>query len=213
MVVKLFIGIPCQFGFSVEFHTCLANLIRSAKTPMMMSICKSPGVGISRNLLTHDFLETDADKLLMWDADVLASPSHVTRITSHDEPLVGGLYCKKEKQGRPCLEALPDGKSVKNARGLVPVRYIGTGFMCIARHLIEEIKRDYPEIWYNEEQTDRRLHDFWTVGVHPVLRRYLTEDWWFCERTSGLGYTVYADSEVMLQHEGRAIYPLELNEE
>jgi hypothetical protein len=72
--------------------------------------------------------------------------------------------------------------------------------------------KQFPEIMYIQEGTSVKMHDFWSVGVHQPSKRYLTEDWWFCQRALDLGYKVWGDSKVMLQHEGRAIYPLELNE-
>lgn len=211
IVRKLFVGIPCQGGFSVEFNGCLVAFMRSG-IPATVSICKSPGVGISRNSLTADFLATDAEKMLMIDSDILFSASDVARISSHEVPLVGGMYAKKEKQGRACLETFSLTETRPDEGGLLSIRYVGTGFMCVTRELITEMIQKYPEIEYREEKTNRIMHDFWTVGVHPELKRYLTEDWWFCQRTLDLGHKVYADSQVMLQHEGRAIYPLELNE-
>jgi len=211
--MKIFVGIPCQHGFSVQFNAALVNLMRNATVKAEVEICQSPGVGISRNILTANFLNSDCDKLLMLDSDILFTVQDVERISSHDVPLVGGMYSKKEKQGRMCCERLPYGESVPNKRGLVPLKYIGTGFMCIKRELIEQMVRYCLDIKYIDERTKKNMHDFWTVGVHRPTKRYLTEDWWFCQRTHDLGYPVYGDSEVILQHEGRAIYPLELNEE
>lgn len=210
--MKVFVAIPCQGGFSAEFNASLINLVRTPPCRYRMSICKSPGVGVSRNILTHEFLGSDADKLLMIDSDILFTPEHVKRIVSHEEPLVGGLYAKKEKDGRVCCERLPDIDPVPDERGLIPLHYVGTGFMCATRELLNLMIKRYPEIMYLEEGTSKKMHDFWTVGVHEGLRRYLTEDWWFCQRTIDLGFRVWGDSQVMLQHEGRAIYPLELNE-
>jgi hypothetical protein len=210
--MKLFIGIPCQQGFSVEFNAALMNFVTAPTVRYRISICKSPGVGVSRNILTKEFLDSDADKLLMLDADILFTPGHIQRISSHDEPLVGGLYSKKDVQGNVCCERLPDVEPMPDERGLIPLRYIGTGFMCATRDLLNRMIKQFPEIMYIQEGTSIKMHDFWSVGVHQGSKRYLTEDWWFCQRATDLGYKIWGDSQVMLQHEGRAIYPLELNE-
>jgi hypothetical protein len=148
----------------------------------------------------------------MLDSDILFTPAYVGRIVSHDEAVVGGLYARKELEGRICCERLPDIDPVPDERGLIPLRYIGTGFMCVSREVVKAMWKAYPELRYIGEANGRELHDWWTVGVHQPTKRYLTEDWWFCQRALDLGYKVWGDSQVMLQHEGRAIYPLELNE-
>ena len=150
--------------------------------------------------------------MLMIDSDIIFTPENVDRISSHKEHLVGGLYSKKEKQGRVCCERSQDVPPVKDEKGLIPLRYIGTGFMCVTRYLVEEMIKHYPSLEYVDERDGRVLHDVWSVGVNRAEKRYLTEDWWFCHRALEMEYQVYGDSEVMLQHEGRAIYPLELNE-
>lgn len=197
---------------SAEFNACLINFIRNPPVRYRMSVCRSPGVGISRNILTDEFLTSDADKLLMIDSDILYTPENVGRITSHDEHIVGGLYAKKEKEGRVCCERLPDVNPEPDERGLIPLRYIGTGFMCATRELLNKMIKQFPEMTYFREGSGKKMHDFWTVGVHQGSKRYLTEDWWFCQRTIEMGLPVWGDQQVMLQHEGRAIYPLELNE-
>ena len=210
--MKVFLCIPCQHGFSVEFNAAIIQFLRNPPCRYRFSICQSPGVGISRNILTGDFIESDADKLLMIDSDILFTSWHVERIVSHTEHLVGGMYAKKEKLGNVCAERLPDVEPVPDERGLIPLHFIGTGFMCVTRELIYAIRKAHPELRYISEQTGRELYDFWSVGVHQGMKRYLTEDWWMCQRAIDLGYTVWGDSEITLKHEGRAIYPLELNE-
>jgi hypothetical protein len=42
--------------------------------------------------------------------------------------------------------------------------------------------------------------------------RYLSEDWFFCERALRLGYEIFADTRVVLKHVGEAIYPLKSQE-
>lgn len=210
--MKLFIAIPTQSAVSGEFTAAIVNFVTRPTVRYRMSMNRSPGVGISRNILTQEFLDSDCDKLLMLDSDILFTPEHIARISSHDEAVVGGLYAKKEREGRVCCERLNADPPTPDSRGLIPLKYIGTGFMCTTRELIELMIKKNPQIKYTSEYTKKTMHDLWTVGVHAGLKRYLTEDWWFCQRAIDLGYKVWGDSQVQLQHEGRALYPLELNE-
>lgn len=94
------------------------------------------------------------------------------------------------------------------------------------------------EIGYISDATKRPEFDFWSVGgyetpddgnfiYNPELlaevmafglseddakqvlrRRYLSEDWYFCQRWLGLGGEVWGDTRVILKHIGIATYPL-----
>ena len=40
-------------------------------------------------------------------------------------------------------------------------------------------------------------------------RRYLSEDWMFCQRWLDIGGKVYGDAGIVLKHIGSAVYPLQ----
>ena len=41
-----------------------------------------------------------------------------------------------------------------------------------------------------------------------VQTRWLSEDWWFCQRCMDLGIRVWADRRIALKHSGNVLYPL-----
>jgi hypothetical protein len=41
-----------------------------------------------------------------------------------------------------------------------------------------------------------------------IENRYISEDWFFCDRARALGYTVYGDTKVILRHLGTVQFPL-----
>jgi FkbM family methyltransferase len=45
-----------------------------------------------------------------------------------------------------------------------------------------------------------------------VRTRWLSEDWWFCQRCQDLGIKVWADRGIALRHSGNALYPLQTQE-
>ena len=50
------------------------------------------------------------------------------------------------------------------------------------------------------------------MGVYEYQdghRRYLSEDWYFCQRWLDLGGDVLVDTRIILQHIGTAIFPLQ----
>lgn len=182
--------------------------------PASLQYCPLIGdslVSRARNTLTAKFLASDCTHLLFIDSDLIFSGEQVERLLSHNEDVAGGFYPKK-KEGELewVCNAKLDGSHV-DARGLQEVRYMGTGFLLIKRGVFERmIGRFGEEIAYHPDNDPSATEwDFWTVGVHRPSGRYLSEDWFFCQRALDLGYKVFGDTKVILKHVGQAIYPLQ----
>lgn len=226
--IKLFIGLPIYAQVPAFFLQSLlavqAKLRTGLKTPDGREIvigdirmCQGDGVARSRNQLTADFLASDCTHLLFIDCDLIFGADQITRIVSHTEPLVGGLYPKKQEGPIEwVLNTL--GQTEPRPDGLQEVRYVGTGFMCIQREVIEKmIAKLGPEIFFHADYGKRRIeHDLWPMGVYQYPdghRRYLSEDWYFCQRWLDLGGRVFCDTRVIVKHLGPAVYPLASQEQ
>lgn len=219
--IKLFIGLPIYAQVPAFFLQSLLAL--QARKPLYaadgreiqitIGMSQGDGVARSRNQLSADFLASGCTHLLFIDCDLIFSAEHVARIVSHDVPLVGGLYPKKQDvPGLPewVLNSLPN--TAPDEHGLQEVRYIGTGFMCIRRDVFEMILLHYrPDIEFTADYGARRQEwDFWPMGVYTYndgTRRYLSEDWYFCQRWLDCGGKVLADTQTIIKHIGPTIFP------
>jgi FkbM family methyltransferase len=211
----VFIGIPIAGSAPVGFIGSIVRYVRRAPKNTTIAFDTNSGlVAMARNNFVWQFLQTDADRLLMLDSDLIFEPEHVERILSHDEDIVGGCYpIKGEGELSLCGNGLLNREEPIRPDGLQRLRYIGTGFMCIRRHVIEAmIEADRAEIEYQKDEPPHRTQwDLFRMGVRPTAdarRRYLTEDWFFCQRANELGFKVWADTQVCLRHIGTAIWPL-----
>jgi len=208
--VKLFIGIPSYGGISMQFAAAMLTLARTEDLELALRIGDSY-LGKARNELTMDFLASDCDKMLQIDNDILFSKADVARITSHDVPIVGGVYYKKEANPVVVAEALENGRKHADENGLLEVKYMGTGFLCVQREVFEKMIRanEHEEwFWYIDEATKELRYDFWPHGVNTKLHRWLSEDWGFGQRAGELGIRSYADTKCVLRHFGQAIFPI-----
>jgi hypothetical protein len=167
----------------------------------------------ARNWLTADFLATDYTHCLWVDCDIIFTPQDVERLASHDEAAIVGGFCPFKKDGELSIAAefLP-GPQTPDERGLLPVRYMGAGFLLVRRDVFERMIAAYgPEISYPEPNLGQIHHDFWRVGVYRRGReepgRYLNEDLFFCQNALDLGFSVYGDTQVALKHIGTIPYP------
>ncbi len=222
--VKLFIGLPVYAQMATQFNNCLLALQAQKPCEIELHTGQGDGVARTRNALTADFLKSDCTHLLMIDCDLIFAPHHVARIVSHNVDVVGGFYPKKQEGPLEWVINTYPGPVSKRSDGLHKVAYIGTGFLCIRRRVFEKMIEAYPWIAFAADYGTREIqHEFWPMAPYcaecatgtskwcthsPFSRRYLSEDWYFCQRWMDLGGEVFGDTGVPLKHIGPAIYPL-----
>lgn len=171
-------------------------------------------VGRSRNALVAQFLASDCTDILFIDSDLIFSAHQIERIVLHGEDVVGGSYMLKA-QGTPRICCNPKtGISTPQENGLMEVSYVGTGFLRIRRHVFEKMVEKFgEEMWYKTDDGKNQLqHDFFQMGIYKYAdgtRRWLSEDWYFCQRCQDMGVKVYCDMNILLGHSGNAVYPLD----
>lgn len=213
---RVMVAIPYYGGTPPAFTECLLRLVQQPPCNLVIRHCNGDSlVSRARNTLTAEFLDSDCTDLLFVDSDLIFSSDHVWRMISHDADVVGGFYPKKQDgELQWVCNALVKDDPGPDTRGLQPVRYMGTGFLRIKRHVFEQmIARWGDEIMYHPDHAEHRTeYDLWPVGVYKYpdgSRRYLSEDWYFCQRWLDLGGQVLADTRVILSHIGHAVYPLQ----
>lgn len=221
---RLFLAVPIYGGVDPHFYTSMLALMTAADRPYHLRVRDYIGDSLvcrARNRLVADFLASDSTHLFFIDSDLIFSAEHVARIAAHagrGVPIVAGLYPKKQRElGWVCnvLEPCPG----IDEHDLQPVKYAGTGFLCIAREVFEKMKLNYSEARYDPDDGDGvegSLWDFFPVGIRECpetgRRRYLSEDWWFCQRALDLGYQVMIDTRIVCKHVGQFIYPFDSQE-
>ncbi len=217
---KLFVALPIYRDVDPYFMRSVVALAAGfEKLGFHVVVCPSNGdslINRARNGLTTQFLRSDCTHMLFIDCDLVFSLDHLDRIMSHDVDLVGGIYTKKQ-EGPVCIVANKLDEPVQQEGDLMPVKYIGTGFMCISRNVFERMIEKFGEdMWYApDHKPDQIEHDFWRSAPYQYkdgTRRYLSEDWWFCQKWLDLGGKVYMDLKLVLKHSGSAIYPLDYQE-
>lgn len=214
---KLFIGLPIYQQMPTFFAQCMMALQAQKPLPMAVHICQGDGVARSRNTLTAEFLRSDCTHLLFIDSDLIFSAEHIARLLTRNVSVVGGFYPKKQDGKLEwVINTLPNHPPVR-PDGLQSVRYVGTGFLCVERSVFVAMAEKYPEIAYREDYGDRLVaHDFWPMGVYRKNAsdegRYLSEDWYFCQRWLDMGGEVFADTVTVLKHIGPIIFPLQSQE-
>lgn len=219
---KVFVALPIYWNIDPFFFQSVLKFMREWSCSMSIDAqIGDSAIGRSRNVLTRKFLESDCTHILFIDSDLVFSAAHVTRILYHKEDVVGGFYPKKQEGPLSMVCNTLDEVGMFQARedGLIEVKYIGTGFLRVSRRAFELMIQHYgPQIKYTVDGDPNKSeeYDFWHMGTYQYKdgsRRYLSEDWWFCQRWIDLGGKIWGDGQVLLKHSGSALYPLRTQEQ
>jgi len=211
---SLFLALPTYGDLNPLFTQSLIKFLADPGVPLKVKFqCGDSLVSRARNTLSAQFLASDCTHLLFIDSDLIFSRDQVLQLLSHGKPVVGGFYPKKQDGELAWVcNAFADAPEQDPGTDLLRVRYLGTGFLLIERAVFEMMAEAYALHYTPDGQPDGVDWDFWPVGIHQApdgRRRYLSEDWYFCQRWADMGGTIWADPHVVLRHCGHAIYPLQ----
>lgn len=197
----LFVAIPVTAAPEVPtFMSVLAAVKQIDPT-----VCLEVGnchVDDARNALVRRFLQTDCTHLMFVDADVGFRAANMARLPEYGRDIVAGVYPKKQDFESYPVRLLPGGARA-DADGLVEVEGAPTGFMCIARDVIERLIAR-PETRHFHGQAD-------VPGGAPyylLFERTLEDghrwsgDYAFCRKVRAMGGKIFVDPDMRFAHQG-----------
>ena len=89
----------------------------------------------------------------------------------------------------------------------------GTGFMIIQRSALEKFAKAYPEYNYlpdhvRTEHFDgtREIMQYFQAEIDSKSKRYLSEDYWFCQKMWDIGVKTWLCPWMKLQHTGAYVF-------
>jgi hypothetical protein len=95
----------------------------------------------------------------------------------------------------------------------VEVSEVGTGFMMTRRSAFEKFEKAFPQYSYKPdhvrtEQFDgsREIMQYFQAEIDPTSKRYLSEDYWFCQKMIEIGGKIWYCPWMKLQHVGSYIF-------
>ncbi len=139
--------------------------------------------------------------------DSSAGLNAISRIMSHgpEKGIVGALYFGRHAKGRAqCDLGFKSDAENKNLRegkysGLVPMLWVGTGFIRIARWVIKEMRDAIDQGQWPECKPANESRWY---GYFQPLRVGVGEDVSFCTRAKAIGIQSYLDSTLVCLHNG-----------
>ena len=214
-----------RYGMDVRFfYLYNESLITRARNYLVDEFLRSD--------CTH-LMFIDAD--IGFDPDDVIALS-VIAATGGDKEIVCGPYPKKCISWEKIKKAVDRGFADKDPQQLEkyvgdyvfnptdgqdsialnePVEVLegGTGFMIIQRGVFEKFKAAYPHLSYKPDHVrtehfdgSREIHAYFDCVIDPKTKRYLSEDYMFCQYSRDAGMKVWLCPWMKLEHQGTYVF-------
>lgn len=215
--MSILISIPCGGGFvneqtTVSLFNLAKLLVRSNIEHSIMTVSNSSLITICRSRIANFFINNSNHEYLFFlDSDIGFNPNDVIKLLNYNLDIVSGAYPMKTLPPRYCVNI----KQPKNQRGdLIEIEGNGLGFCLIKREVFIKIAEHYPGLKYipsdncpdyppSENETKNSYHYFSEIKIND---HFLSEDHSFFYRCRNLGYNLWLDTSIKLNHTGYHIY-------
>lgn len=217
----------------VELHLGLPNFGGMLHAPFVRSLldCQQNGkpcfanmsfidgdslINRARNNIVEMFLNGACTHLIFIDTDIEFTVEHIDKLVAHlknGHSIVCGLYPKKQDKLEWVINAKTNDFKLDSENPLLEINYAGTGFLAISRQVFYDMQStSCKDRWYWTDGglgTRRQQHDFFPVGVHEFEdgnRRFLSEDWFFCQLAKEAGHKIMCDTSIRTNHIGKKFF-------
>lgn len=232
------VGTPCHGGLvtSAYFSSVLKLQEACLEKGMALTFLMPGGddlVERARQEIAASFMAIPgATHLLFIDADIGFEPEQVFRLIRFDAEVAAAVYPLKRFDwerakaavlaGREKMEAaalcyaLELENPVQVRDGFIKVRSTGTGFLMIQRKVFTAMMGRYPELRYSngdekaEPGRDLPRYALFNCLIDGPTGLYLSEDYSFCRRWTGMGGEIWVDQQSRLNHLGQASFAGEM---
>ena len=211
------IGLQMYFLFNESLITrarnyCCDEFIRSDATHLMFidsDIGFNPQDVIAMLALASDDSPYDIisgpypKKTIAWEKVKMAVDKGFADEDPNNLEKFVGDYVFNPKAGPG---AIPIGEPVE-------VLESGTGFMMIRKNTLIKFAEAFPEYNYRPDHVrtahfdgTREIMQFFQAEIDPKSKRYLSEDYWFCQKVQEIGLKNWLCPWIKLQHVGAYIF-------
>jgi hypothetical protein len=215
--MSILISLPCYGGLVNEkTTTSLFNLgkllVRNNIDHGIMTVANESLITHGRSRIANFFVNnTEFEYLFCLDADVAFSPEDMLKLYSYQKPIVSASYPMKTLPIRHCYELY---NPVKLCGNLVKIGGVGMGFVLIHRSVFAKLNKHYSELKYfpglnnsNYPITEKEYYNSYHYFAEMNKEgKYLGEDMSFFHRVSDIGYDVWMDTSIELQHIGSHVF-------
>ncbi len=219
---KLVIFTPFYEGRAFAGYThslCLSSMVLSRLGIKWDYWCSSGDFHVERavNKALSMFVESDYDDFLCIDSDEAWNPDGMLRLLSHEEPVVGAAYRKKNRwnQWTAALDfdsnGVPHGKMTETGPFLRADR-LPFGFLRLKKEPLLKFQEMFPERWYwdtpdtteNVKPEQVKVTQFITTSLRD--HQFFSQDFNFSEDLKAMGYELWLEPNINIGHFGLTEY-------
>jgi len=198
---KVLIGTPCYDGkVDVWFANSLLNTIKMSydKGINVHAIYTSYDslVQRARNSLFRLALEGDYDYLFFIDSDVEWEAEWFFRLLERPEPIVGAALVKKNEKEEYTVKIVDKTLKWSEDQKIIEVEGVGTGFLKISKFALLKLW-EIGEKYQSQGVEERMVFD-----IKVENGDLISEDYILCNKWKSLGYKVWLDPTITINHIG-----------
>ena len=228
---KIFVSIPVSDKPELKMMFSLYKTILSCQDHQVKLYFNENDSLISRvrnahlSVFVNEYKDFDYFMSIDSDLEILNCFSNnnlFSKLISHDKDFVGGLYALKQHDKLPMCSSVPMDKNYKKDykdgppsfdQGLIRMKWLSSGCWCLKREAIMRMVEEYKSLHYtgDDNMAGKPMYGLYIPGIYEVsdnMKKYLSEDWSFCQRWLKIGGEIYADTSIVLNHIGKVPYSL-----
>jgi len=198
---RILIGTPCYDGkVDVWFANSLLNTIKMSyeKDMDVHAIYTSYDslVQRARNSLFKLAIEGNYDHLFFIDSDVEWEAEWFFRLIERPEPMVGAALIKKSDEEGYTVKLVDKNLKWSEDGKIIEVDGVGTGFLKISKFALNKIW-ELGEKYTSKGEEERMIFD-----IKVENGDLISEDYILCNKWKSLGYKVWLDPTITINHIG-----------
>jgi len=211
------IGLPCSGGIVSEKTTLgLFNLgkslVRNNIDHGLLTLTNSSLITQARSKIANFFINnTEHEYLFFLDSDIGFNPEDVLKLLAHQVPIVSGAYPMKIIPEKYCIDVSQPEQRHGN---LLKINGNGMGFVLIHRQVFLDIAKQYPNLKYipsdyhsdTPHTPEEMVNSYHYFAEHQSQNGFMSEDKSFFHRAQQVGYNIWLDTTIRLNHTGYHIY-------
>jgi hypothetical protein len=198
---KVMIGTPCYDGrVDVWYCNSLVETIKKAKElnievhPIFVSYDSL--VQRARNTIFQMAIVGGYDDLFFIDSDVQWEADWFFNFLNRLEPVIGAALIKKSENEGYTIKLLDRELKYSEDKALIQVDGAGTGFLKISKFALDKIWEVSDK--YTSDGKEYRM----VCDVHIKWGDLVSEDFMICNKWQDLGYKVWCDPHITINHIG-----------
>lgn len=198
---KVLIGTPSYDGrIDTWFADSLVRTVKQADPKQINIHAIYPSydslIQRARNDLVRMAMDGGYDTLFFIDSDVEWEPEWFFRLLARPEPIVGAALIKKSDQESYTVKIIEKNLTKSEDDILVQVDGLGTGFLKVDRFALEKLWL-MSEPYVHDGVPNRMVFDLKIVDGDLI-----SEDYVMCHKWRSLGYKVWLDPSITINHNG-----------